>query len=102
MTENEVNFCGRFFFFFYNLNIEYLFLNSTILPHCSYSFEILLFCLRRPGFLSRQLTVVRKCKALLELLARELYATGHLGIYPTEKDGGRQPSSDRPVFCYHL
>lgn len=76
MTENVVNFCVGFFF--YNLNVELFLLNSTV-PHCSRSFQILHFCLHRPSFWSRLLIVVRKRKAFLEFMARELKVTCSLG-----------------------
>lgn len=77
MTKNVVNFCVGLFF--YNLNVELFLLNSTVLPHCSRSFQILHFCLHRPSFWCRLLIVVRKRKAFLEFMARELKTTCSLG-----------------------
>lgn len=70
MIENVDNF--RIGFIFSNLNVELLLLYSTVLPLCSCSFEILQFCLHKSGFLCRLLIKVRKRKAFLEPLAKEL------------------------------
>lgn len=90
--------------FFYNLNIELFTLNSTVLSFCSCNFEILHFHLRRPSFLSRPLIVVRKRKAFLEFLARELNMTCSLGWgFITQ---GKTEVDNWAVIqnrvCYHL